>query len=110
MKIGSGANIPPFRVMNVFAQANALQATLPPGAPRILHMVAGQPGTGLPEGAKRAVEAALRNGDPLGYTEALGRASLRARIAAHIADWYGLEVSPRRIAVTFGASGAFPLA
>jgi aspartate/methionine/tyrosine aminotransferase len=46
----------------------------------------------------------------MGYTEGLGRVSLRARIAAHIQDWYGVAVSPARIAVTFGASGAFPLA
>jgi aspartate/methionine/tyrosine aminotransferase len=32
------------------------------------------------------------------------------RIAAHIQDWYGAQISPERIAVTFGASGAFPLA
>src|SRR5579875_874784 len=34
----------------------------------------------------------------------------RARIAQHYQDWYGLKVSPERIAVTTGASGAFPLA
>jgi len=73
-------------------------------------MEVGQPGTGLPEGAKRAVAAALNSGDVLGYTEGLGRPSLRARIAAHYADWYGAKIDASRIAVTFGASGAFPLA
>ena len=58
----------------------------------------------------RAVQAALAAGLPLGYTEAFGRPSLRARIAAHYADWYGLALPPDRIAVTTGASGAFPLA
>jgi aspartate/methionine/tyrosine aminotransferase len=46
----------------------------------------------------------------MGYTEALGRPGLRARIAAHCRDWYGAEIPPARIAVTVGASGAFPLA
>jgi aspartate/methionine/tyrosine aminotransferase len=40
----------------------------------------------------------------------LGLPHLRERIAAHIADWYGLNVPRARIAVTTGASGAFPLA
>jgi aspartate/methionine/tyrosine aminotransferase len=46
----------------------------------------------------------------MGYTEALGLTSLRARIARHIGDWYGLDLPPARVAVTVGASGAFPLA
>ena len=73
-------------------------------------MEVGQPGTGAPAGAVRAVEAALRSGTALGYTEAFGRPGLRARIAQHYRDWYGITVAPSRIAVTFGASGAFPLA
>jgi aspartate/methionine/tyrosine aminotransferase len=73
-------------------------------------MEVGQPGTGAPAGAVAAVIAALRAGAPMGYTEAFGLRSLRARIARHYADWYGVEVAPRRIAVTVGASGAFPLA
>jgi aspartate/methionine/tyrosine aminotransferase len=110
LKIGIGANVPPFRVMDVITTANAREKVLAPGAPRILRMEVGQPGTGLPEGARRAVLAALGSGHALGYTEGLGRVPLRERIAAHYADWYGLAVSPERIAVTFGASGAFPLA
>jgi aspartate/methionine/tyrosine aminotransferase len=110
MKTGAGRVVPPFRVMDVITAANARARVLPQGAPRVLRMEAGQPGTGLPEGARRAAAAALQGGDIMGYTEALGRPSLRARIAAHIQDWYGVEVSPERIAVTFGASGAFPLA
>jgi aspartate/methionine/tyrosine aminotransferase len=110
MKVGAGRAVPSFRVMDVITQANARERLLPPGAPKILRMEVGQPGTGLPEGAKRAVAAALQSGDVMGYTEALGRISLRTRIAAHIRDWYGTEVAPERIAVTFGASGAFPLA
>ncbi|MGP8025945.1 MAG: pyridoxal phosphate-dependent aminotransferase [Acidocella sp.] len=110
LKIGAGRHVPPFRVMEVIARANAQAAALPPGAPRVLRLEVGQPGTGLPAGAKAAVAAALQGGEALGYTEALGRPELRRRLAAHIQEWYGVAVPPGRIAVTFGASGAFPLA
>jgi aspartate/methionine/tyrosine aminotransferase len=96
--------------MDVVMAANARALALPAGMPKILRMEVGQPGTGLPEGAKRAVAEAMQSGEVLGYTEALGRMSLRQRIAAHYLDWYGVTIDPARIAVTFGASGAFPLA
>lgn len=110
LKVGRGAHAPPFLVMDVIAAANARQAALPPGHPHVIRMEVGQPGTGAPAGAVAAAAAALGGTDPLGYTEALGRPSLRRRIARHYRDWYGLEVPPGRIAVTMGASGAFPLA
>jgi aspartate/methionine/tyrosine aminotransferase len=110
LKIGAGAAVPSFRVMDVVLAANARAAALAPGAAQILRMEVGQPGTGLPEGARRAAIAAMQSGNVLGYTEALGRLSLRQRIAAHYLDWYGVQIDPARIAVTFGASGAFPLA
>jgi aspartate/methionine/tyrosine aminotransferase len=110
LKIGRGADVPPFRVMDVIAAANARQVALPPGAPHIIRMEVGQPGTGAPAGAVAAAQAALAGGLPLGYTEALGRPSLRARIAAHGQDWYGHAADPARIAITMGASAAFPLA
>jgi aspartate/methionine/tyrosine aminotransferase len=110
LKTGSGAFAPPFIVMDVIAAANARQSVLPPGSPRVIRMEVGQPGTGAPAGAVAAARAALLSGDPLGYTEALGRMSLRERIVDHIRSWYGLAVPVARIAVTVGASGAFPLA
>ena len=110
LKIGRGAAAPPFLVMDVIAAANARQAALPPGAPHVIRMEVGQPGTGAPAGAVAAAVAAMQGTDPLGYTEALGRPSLRRRIARHYRDWYGHDVPPERIAVTTGASGAFPLA
>ena len=109
LKIGQNARIPPFRVMDVIAAANARQAALPPGAPHVIRMEVGQPGTGAPAGAVEAARLALAAGAPLGYTEAFGRPSLRARIAAHGQDWYGFAADPARIAVTMGASAAFPL-
>jgi aspartate/methionine/tyrosine aminotransferase len=110
LKVGKGAEAPPFLVMDVIAAANARAASLPPGAPGILRMEVGQPGTGAPRGAAEAAIRALQAGAPMGYTEAFGLASLRARIARHYAETYRLTVPASRIAVTVGASGAFPLA
>src|SRR3984957_5649026 len=110
LEVGRGASAPPFIVMDVIAAANARQASLPVGAPGVLRMEVGQPGTGAPVGAVAAAMAALRSGDPLGYTEAFGRRSLRERIVAHYRGWYGLDVPLERVAVTVGASGGFPLA
>ncbi len=110
LKTGRGAAAPPFIVMDVISAANARQAALPAGAPHVIRMEVGQPGTGAPAGAVAAVQRVLAGGGSLGYTEALGIPSLRARIARHYADWYGAEVPASRVAVTVGASGAFPLA
>lgn len=114
LKIGRGAEAPPFLVMDVIAAANARAAALPPGAfpdgQGVIRMEVGQPGTGAPRGAAEAALRALSSGAALGYTEAFGNPSLRARIARHYAERYGVEVAPARIAVTVGASGAFPLA
>ena len=109
LKVGRGAAVPPFMVMDVIAAANARQAQLGERG-SVIRMEVGQPGTGAPAGAVAAAMAALRAGLPMGYTESLGRASLRARIARHYREWYQAGVDPARIAVTVGASGAFPLA
>jgi len=74
----------------------------------IIHMEVGQPGTGAPEGARAALADQLA--EPLGYTVGLGLPALRARIAQHYMEVYGLEVDPARVVITSGASGAFLLA
>ncbi len=110
LKTGRGAEAPPFLVMDVIAAANARAAALPPGSPAVLRMEVGQPATGAPRSAVEAAMRALSAGEPMGYTEAFGLPSLRARIGRHYADKYGAVVPAGRVAVTVGASGAFPLA
>ncbi len=113
LKQARAGAIEPFLVMDVIARANARQAALPPGAPGVIHMEVGQPATGAPRGAVEAAARALRDAAPLGYTEALGRRSLRERIARHYRRFYGLQaggIAADRIAVTTGASGGFLLA
>ncbi|WP_426956185.1 pyridoxal phosphate-dependent aminotransferase [Muricoccus radiodurans] len=110
LKVGRGAHAPPFLVMDVITAANARAAAIPPGEPGILRMEVGQPGTGAPRGAAEAAIRALRDGHPMGYTEAFGLRSLRERISGHYASRYATTIPAARIAVTVGASGAFPLA
>jgi aspartate/methionine/tyrosine aminotransferase len=76
---------------------------------RIIHMEVGQPGTPAPRAAREAAARALETSN-LGYTLALGMPQLRERIAALYKDWYGLSLSPERVVVTTGSSGAFVLA
>jgi aspartate/methionine/tyrosine aminotransferase len=72
-------------------------------------MEVGQPGTPAPRAALAAVSRALDR-ETLGYTVALGLPALRARIARHYADRYGVAVSPERVVVTTGSSAGFVLA
>ncbi len=75
----------------------------------IIHMEVGQPGTGAPRGAMKALAEVLDR-DPLGYTVALGVPALRQKIATLYGDWYGIDLNPDRVIVTSGSSGAFILA
>ncbi len=90
--------------MDVMERARAAEAA----GRSIIHMEVGQPGTGAPEGARRALAAALDR--PLGYTVALGLPELRAGIAALYRRWYAVDLDPARVVVTTGSSGAFLLA
>jgi aspartate/methionine/tyrosine aminotransferase len=99
------SNVPPFIVMDVMAHAGRIEAA----GGRVVHMEVGQPAAPAPAGALAAARAALGLGR-LGYTETLGTATLRARIARHYADCHGLEIAPARVVVTTGSSGAFVLA
>ena len=97
--------VPPFMVMDVMAAAARLEAQ----GRRIIHMEVGQPAVGAPASAIAAVRAALSAG-PLGYTEALGIASLRRRIAKCYAERHNLDIDAARIVVTTGSSAGFILA
>src|ERR1700694_1834196 len=81
--------VPPFMVMDVMAAAARLEAQ----GRRIIHMEVGQPAVGAPATALAAARAALATG-PLGYTETLGIASLRRRIATGYAEREWLDIDP----------------
>ena len=103
--LSARSDVAPFIVMDVMARAHALEAQ----GRSVIHMEVGQPGTPAPSGARAALAAAMEAGS-LGYTVALGLPALRARIARHYAEWYGVDLDPARVVVTSGASGGFILA
>ena len=105
MRTSRRSDVDPFIVMDVMEAARAAEDA----GRHIIHMEVGQPGTGAPQAAIRALGAAMADG-PLGYTVALGLPALRARIAQLYADWYNIDLNPERVVVTAGASGAFILA
>jgi aspartate/methionine/tyrosine aminotransferase len=99
------SDVPPFMVMDVVAAAARIEAA----GGRVVHMEIGQPAAQAPATAIEAVRAALGRG-PLGYTESLGMASLRARIARFYADRYRVSIPAERVVVTTGSSAGFILA
>ncbi|NLF04792.1 MAG: aminotransferase class I/II-fold pyridoxal phosphate-dependent enzyme [Actinomycetales bacterium] len=105
MKVARRAQVPPFAVMDIIAEANRRRAA----GRDVLNLCAGEPATGASDVVRDRAAQILASGQ-LGYTEALGSPALRAEIAAHYARWYGVELDPARIAVTTGSSGGFVLA
>ena len=98
------SDVPPFMVMDVMAAAARIEAA----GGRVIHMEVGQPAASAPRAAIAAARAALDG--RIAYTDALGIPSLRARIAAHYKESYGVELDPARVVVTTGSSGGFILA
>jgi aspartate/methionine/tyrosine aminotransferase len=108
LKVARRGGIAPFIVMDVMQAANARDLAAKTAAERCVHLEVGQPGTPAPRAVRAAAAAAL-DSERLGYTLALGIDKLRARIAGHYRDSYGVDVPPERIIVTTGSSGAFLL-
>ena len=103
--ISKRGDVEPFHAMDVLADANRLKAL---GYP-IVSMAVGQPSDPAPKRVREAAAKALADGR-IGYTDALGIASLRSAIAGHYAEHYDIEIPAARIAVTTGSSAAFNLA
>jgi aspartate/methionine/tyrosine aminotransferase len=99
------AAIAPFIVMDIMAEAARIEAA----GGRVVHLEVGQPAAPAPATARAAAARCLEEGR-IGYTTALGIPSLRGRIARYYAETFGFDLSPERIVVTTGSSGAFVLA
>lgn len=104
MKPSRRSEIAPFYVMEVMKAAAERRAS----GEDVVHLEVGQPSTPAPAPVLAAAHRGL-DADRLAYTHAAGDDRLRARIAAHYGDAYGVEVSPERVFVTVGASGGFVL-
>ena len=98
------AEIAPFHVMEVQTAARALEAA----GRTVIHMEIGEPDFPTPAPVLAEAQRAIGQGD-IYYTSALGLPELRAAIAGHYADHYGVGVDPERVIVTAGSSAALLL-
>ena len=93
--------VTPFIVMDIVRDAQKYEDTI--------HFEVGQPDLQPPpqvwEFAQRAIKEQRTE-----YTESLGLIALREKIAEFYHKKYGVDISPGRIAVTSGTSGAFLVA
>ena len=96
------AQIDPFQAIGVSRLAHQLKSE----GRSIIHMEFGQPSTGAPRAAIAAAHRVLDT-DGMGYWES---PALKARIARHYGETYGLEIEPDRLVLTCGASPALVLA
>lgn len=95
-------DIEPFHAIAISRLAHQLKAE----GRSIIHMEFGQPSTGAPA---KAIETAhhVLDTDGLGYWES---PDLRARLARHYQETYGVTVAPEQFILTCGASPALLLA
>lgn len=93
--------VSPFIVMDILKEAQSIG--------EVVHMEIGEPDLEPPPGAVEALEKAIREKRYF-YTPSLGLWELRERVAQHYHEYYHVEVSPSRVVITTGTSGAFLVA
>lgn len=96
--------VEPFHVMEVVKAAVERQQRVGD----VIMLCVGQPATPAPQPVRTAAVDAIQR-EVLGYTEAVGTKDLRARIAKHYLDDYGVSVASDEVLVTTGSSGGFLL-
>jgi len=91
-------NITPFLVMDILRKARTL--------PNAIHFEVGEPDIPpSPKVIEAIADAARKN--KVQYIESLGLMALREKIAEFYEKRYKISISPQRIALTVGTSGAF---
>lgn len=101
MKAPMKAQVDPFHAISISRLAHALQAE----GRSVIHMEFGQPSTGAPRAAIARAHQVLDT-DPMGYWEST---ALKARLARHYLESYGVHVDPEQFIFTCGASPALTL-
>ena len=96
--------IAPFQVMAVLARAKQLQSQ----GEDVIHLEIGEPDFVAVKAVATAGIAAIQQGKT-GYTSATGLPDLKRAISDYYSSRYQVSVSPERIIVTPGASGALLL-
>lgn len=97
--------IQPFFAMDILARARELEQA----GRDIVHMEIGEPDFPTPPLILESAARALKDG-AIKYTPAAGLPQLRQAIAEHYGSRHGLDLDPKRIFLTPGASGALMLA
>lgn len=100
--IDRAEKIAPFYVMELLEKAKAMEAK----GEDIVHMEVGEPDFPTPELVKKEALKAIEE-DRTFYTHSLGISELRERIAEHYLASEGIHITPDRIIITNGTSGAF---
>ncbi len=96
--------IEPFRVMQLLERAKELEAE----GRKIIHMEIGEPDFPTPALVIEAAQQYLSTGDNF-YTPSTGAPELQQALAEWYRTEYGVDVSPERILITPGTSGAFSM-
>lgn len=96
--------MPPFIVMEVLERAAELERQ----GRSVVHLEVGEPDFDTPEVILEAGIRAMRDGHTH-YTHSLGRLELREAICQWFLDRYAVTISPDRVVVTVGSSGALAL-
>lgn len=96
--------IDPFHVMDLLGKAKSMESE----GRDIIHLEVGEPDFSSPEAVVKAGQQALAEGKTH-YTSAVGLPELRQAISEFYQDRYGEIVSPDRVIITPGASGALQL-
>ncbi len=104
MKISKRGAVEPAYLMEVLEAANKAEQS----GRSIIHMEVGEPVTGVPKKAKEFAIKTLSD-THLGYTESLGLPGLRQKVAKLYSHRHQIELSPDRVVITTGSSGAFIL-
>lgn len=97
--------IEPFRVMEMVKAAGEMRRN----GIDVISMSVGEPDFTAPDVVAHAAMEAIKGGITQ-YTDSLGLRELREAISGHYASVHGLDIDPRRIVVTAGASAGLLLA
>ncbi len=105
MRISQRAlNVEPFRAMGLIAKADQIDRS----GHRVVRLNLGEPDFGASAPVRAAMAEAM-DGRPLPYGVPKGDPALRARICEFYRDRHGVEIDPRRVFITSGASSALLL-
>ena len=107
LRLSRRSDVLPFIVMDVMDRALEVERNL---GESVIHLEIGQPSTGAPEAARRAMVEAMEDPSSHAYSLTRGIAPLRAGIAGHYRRTCGLEIETDRIMTTVGSSLGFHMA